>query len=256
VVYTRLLTIPVRIAAILWAAPAAPTQARNDQRADPLPRSITLEIPRSLLAILRDLATGIDGEAHALGGLLDALIRDLETSVPSYRGLRLTISQNGFPIVLTAFGQDGHDGHDWKDGHDGHDGGGEATSLQVPLALLDSGFAPDSQIVFYAGTPGAFVDLAADLHFALSGSTPESTENADLPTIQIDADPSPRTQDFSLSGLTELSTIDRAVGVMIVKGHHPDHAHATLRRDAARAGLEPHIWAAQLLSLILLNRTE
>ncbi|HWJ52457.1 MAG TPA: hypothetical protein VNT24_03660 [Propionibacteriaceae bacterium] len=159
----------------------------------------------------------------------------METSVLSYRGLQLTISQNGYPIVLTAFDHDGHDGHD----------GAVATSLRVPLTLLDSSFAEESRIVFYAGTPGAFVDLAADLAFALrDGSTSERLENA---AIRLDADPFPHTRGFSLSGLTELSTIDRAIGVMIVQGHHPDHAHATLRRDAARAGMEPHRWAAHFL---------
>jgi hypothetical protein len=34
---------------------------------------------------------------------------------------------------------------------------------------------------------------------------------------------------------------------MIVQGRHPDHAYATLRRDAARVSMEPHSWAADLL---------
>jgi hypothetical protein len=166
--------------------------------------------------------------------VLDVLIRDLETSVLSYLGLQLTISSNGFPLVLTAF----------ADGSDS----AVATSLRVPLALLGSGFAAESRIVFYAGTPGAFVDLAADLTFAVLGSsTSEPTEDLALPAIRLDADTPPRTRGFSLSGLTELSAIDRAVGAMIVQGHHPDHAYATLRRAAARAGLEPHAWAADLL---------
>ena len=173
---------------------------------------------------------------------MDALIRELASSVLSYRGLQVTISSNGFPLVLTAFA-------DRRDGQ-------VATSLRVPLALLGLGFAAASRIVFYAGTPGAFVDLAADLAFALRGANTSERAEDSAPAILLDEDPPPRTRVFSLSGLTELSTIDRAVGVMIVKGHHPDHAHETLRRDAARARLEPHIWAAQLLSLIRLNRTE
>ena len=99
--------------------------------------------------------------------------------------------------------------------------------------------------MFYAGIPGAFVDLAADLAFALrDGSTSERLDNA---AIRLDADPLLRTRGFSMSGLSEMSTIDRAIGAMIVQGHHPDHAYATLRRDAARAGMEPHTWAAQFL---------
>ena len=188
----------------------------NDQRADPLPRSITLEISQSLLASLRDIATtGIDGDGYVLGELLDVLIRDLETSVLSYRGLQLTISSNGFPLVVTAF----------ADGHDGH----VATSLRVPLALLDPGYAAASRVVFYAGTPGAFVDLAADLAFAFRGANTSERAEDSAPAIRLDEDTPPRTRGFSLSGLRELSAIDRAVGVLIVQGHHPDHAHATLR---------------------------
>jgi hypothetical protein len=72
----------------------------------------------------------------------------------------------------------------------------------------------------------------------------------------LDADQPPRTHGFRLSGLTELSIIDRAVGVLIGQGHHPDHAHATLRRDAARARLEPHVWADRLLQRTRARRPE
>ena len=41
--------------------------------------------------------------------------------------------------------------------------------------------------------------------------------------------------------------VERAIGIMIDHGHHPDHAHATLRRQAADAGVEPHLYAARLL---------
>jgi hypothetical protein len=215
---------------------AAPTPATHDQRADPLPRSITLEIPRGLLVSLGDLSTGIGADDHPVDELLDALVRELGKAVASYRGLQLTISSNGFPVVLTAFADDGHDG-------------AVATSLRVPLAVLESGFAGESRIVFYAGTPGAFVDLAADLEFALSrgASTPVRAESSAPPAIRLDADPAPETRDMNLSGVTELSTIDRAVGVMIDQGHHPDDAYETLRRHAARAGMEPHTLAARLL---------
>jgi hypothetical protein len=216
---------------------AAPTQAGNDQRADPLPRSITLEIPQGLLANLRDLTTGIDGDGNAVGELLDALIRELETSVLSFRGLQLTISQNGFPVVLTAF-PDGH-------GQDGAVG----TSLRVPLGLLGSGFTTESRIVFYAGTPGAFVDLAADLTFALDrrASTPQRADDPEPPVILLDADPPPASRAFTLSGVAELAAIDRAIGVLIDQGHNPDHAYASLREDAARAGMEPFGRAVRIL---------
>ena len=63
----------------------------------------------------------------------------------------------------------------------------------------------------------------------------------------LDADLPPLTTESGLVGLQERSVMDRAVGVMIDQGHDPDLAHATLRRQAAVAGVEPHIYAARLL---------
>jgi hypothetical protein len=65
--------------------------------------------------------------------------------------------------------------------------------------------------------------------------------------IRLDADLPPGSHTFGLSGLIELSTINRAVGIMIDRGHHPDEVHATLRRLAAASGLAPHAFALRLL---------
>ena len=51
-----------------------------------------------------------------------------------------------------------------------------------------------------------------------------------------------------LSGLDQLSTVNRAVGMLIDQGHEPDEAVKVLHRDAAAAGVEPHVYAAQLLN--------
>lgn len=65
--------------------------------------------------------------------------------------------------------------------------------------------------------------------------------------IVLDADLPPPTTMSGITGLEELSMVERAVGIMIDHGHHPDDAHATLRRKAAVAGVDPHIYAARLL---------
>jgi hypothetical protein len=66
--------------------------------------------------------------------------------------------------------------------------------------------------------------------------------------ITLDADVPPSPLVSGVSGLSELSTINRAIGVLIGHGHHPDHAGDTLRRRAAsREDLEPHRHAARLL---------
>lgn len=199
-----------------------------------------MDVSAALLTHLRDLTTSL--VANPLPGDETGSEPDLEQSVrhlaagltraiPSYRGLQLTLTHNQFPVVLTALTTD-------------PDGPGAAgpglTSLRLPLALLDSGFEPDSRIVFYAGTPGALVDLAADLAYAIENpqGQPGILLDTDLPTGGLRS---------GLTGVAELSTVNRAVGRLIDTGHHPDEVHATLRRQAAAAGLAPHALASRYL---------
>jgi hypothetical protein len=199
----------------------------------------------------------------ALSSPLITLMADLEAASPSFRGLHLTIEDIVHPVSLTAF-------------LPLHDGDSINTSLRVRLAALGSGIDGESRVVFYAATPGAFVDLAADFGYVLgspvsAGSpTPRDVERTDgdgqgipeqadgerqhgpgrsagEPLIVLDGDLPPFTTQSGLAGLAERSTIDRAIGMMLDRGHHPDSAHAALRRHAAAAGVEPHVYAAQLL---------
>ena len=149
------------------------------------------------------------------------------------------------------------------------DGHSISTSLRVRFAALGPGFDGESQFIFYAATPGAFVDLASDFGYALD--TPAITASPSIRSadgtgrhgqdggvraardgqgtrrsdgvraVVLDADLPPLTTSSGLAGLDERSTINRALGVLIDQGHHPDGAHATLRRHAAAAGVEPHL---------------
>lgn len=218
---------------------------RDDRRADPLLRSTTVDLSTSLISQLQELAGSIGGDDDAVHTSLAALAVGLEVAVPSYCGLQLTITQNGFPVVLTGFAEL------------------EApveTSLRLQLSLVDPAFEVSSQVVFYARTPGALVDLAADLSYALREAHSMGRERSEnhrgnrfgqvdghRRSIELDADLPPTTRVSGLSGLAGLSTINRAVGIMIARGHHPDNAHETLRHHAAAAGLEPHAWAVRLL---------
>jgi hypothetical protein len=134
--------------------------------------------------------------------------------------------------------------------------------LRIPLRALGPRFDPDSRVTLYAATAGAFVNLAAGLSYALHlpTSTDRSTDAGspngddqrcgqvdDDRRITLDADVPPNPLDSGVSGLSELSTINRTIGVLIDHGHHPDHAGETLRGDASVEGLEPHGYAARLL---------
>lgn len=176
-----------------------------------------------LVMHLHELGGEIGIADAALGAPLTAVTVALETAVPSYVGMQLTVVERGHPVTLTAISTDRT----------------TRTSLRLPLRVLGPRFDPESRVVLYAGTPGAFVDLAADLRYALHQQDCE-------PRIILDAD-GPPSSVSGVSGLYELSTINRAIGVLIGRGHHPDHAGETLRRDAARQGIEPHAYAVRLL---------
>ena len=48
-------------------------------------------------------------------------------------------------------------------------------------------------------------------------------------------------------GLSEMSAVDRAVGIMIERGHDPDVAYDALIEQAAAEGVETHVYAVQML---------
>jgi hypothetical protein len=190
--------------------------------------------------------TSLDGD-DALDTSLAAFTAAIETAVPSYVGLQMMIGQNGHPVTLTRIAP-----HRTA-----------TTSLRLPLTVLGPArFDAESRVTLYAATAGAFVDLAADLSYALhlptctARSTDVGSSDADDQQrsrvgtdrrIILDADLLPSPLASGVSGLSELSTINRAIGVLIGHGQHPDHAVDALRRGAFRDGLEPHSYAAWLL---------
>jgi len=210
-----------------------------------------VDFPTALLRDLLHLSSSVELDEDELGARLAALVTALRAAVPSYRGMHLTVVEADQPVGLSAF-------HSTEDG-------AITTSLRLPFAALAPGFHVGSRVVFYAATPGAFVDLAADLGHALhapiifDGLRPRLSESlegdgqhGDNPrdgqeSIVLDADLPPATLVSRLNGLADASTINRAVGMLIDQGHHPDEAHATLHRHAVTAGVEPHIYAARLL---------
>ena len=66
-------------------------------------------------------------------------------------------------------------------------------------------------------------------------------------TIRLDADLPPVSMTSGLVGSEELTTINRAVGLLIGQGHLPGDAHDLLRRGALAVGLDADRFAARLL---------
>ena len=222
-----------------------------------------MDLPTVLLRDLLQLSSSVGLDDDALAAPLVSLVEGLQAAVPSYRALHLTIVDVGHPVSLTAFVPS-------------HGVDPITTSLRIGFCALGPGFDGESSVVFYAATPGAFVDLAADFGYALGTPTVtagppmrsvDSTDGAgrhgpdesdggrqhipacrdDDPLIVLDADLPPPSPISGLVGLDELTMINRAVGILIDQGHHPNQAHAALLGHAATAGVEPHIYAARLL---------
>jgi hypothetical protein len=193
-----------------------------------------VDLPTALFRDLLHLSSSVGLDDDALTTPLVALVAGLQAAVPSYRGLHLTLVENGHPVSLTAFLHS-------------EDAESITTSLRLPLAALGPGFDPDSRVVFYAATPGAFVDLAADLGYALD--TPTTTLGAPRTPagdtdghghhnpchldghqmIAVDADLPLTVPESGLTGLDELSTINQAIGRLTLKAQFGT-GHATLHR--------------------------
>jgi hypothetical protein len=184
-------------------------------------RDLCTDFSRDLFADL-DVGDDLDSGDATLEGSLRHFTTALEVAVPTYLGLQLTIVEHDHAVTVTRIATD-------RAAH---------TSLRLPLTALHPGSDPESRITLYSATAGALVDLAADLSYVLRD---------DAERIILDADLPPSTLVSGTTGLYELSTINRALGVLIGRGHHPDHARETLRRDASRLRLETHAYAAQLL---------
>jgi hypothetical protein len=137
---------------------------------------------------------------------LTALTEAVKSAAPSYRGLALTLIIDKQPVSVTSA----------KPG----DTSDIATSLRLSLAWVPS-LSPDSRITYYAATPGTFVDLAADMSFALGNDSLRLDE--DIPSALVSG----------LTGVGKLSAVNKAVGVLIDHGHTPDSAQHELRHTAA-----------------------
>jgi hypothetical protein len=195
-----------------------------------------VDLPAALLAHLQDLTASIGQDDQDLDDIVATLTAALHSTANTYRGFQLTLVDNQWPVTLTAFS----DGHHVPVG----------TSLRLPLVLVSPAVDPESWVVFFAGTPGAFTDLAADLSYGLGGIPVEGGRtgvDGQPNVIVLDSDLPLVSPVSGLTGLAELSALNRAIGMLVDQGHDIEQAHHVLRRDAAAARVEPHIYAMRIL---------
>lgn len=167
-----------------------------------------MDISAAIAADLALLTQTLDDPGIDLEAALRTFTADVRRAVASYTGMRMTIALDGHEVSFTV-----HDDTTIQ----------SATSLLIPLAALTTAEAT-STLLLYAATPGAFVDLAADLSYAL-GIT--------LDPLVVDGHLNPPVSSDGVTGLDEHSTINQAIGVLIGRGHIPESAREELHRLAA-----------------------
>jgi hypothetical protein len=169
-----------------------------------------VDTPTLLIDDIHDLFSDLavpDGVAEQpveLEKSLTALTQAVKSAAPSYRGLALTLIIDRQPVSITS-AEPGNISD-------------IATSLRLSLAWISS-LNADSRITFYAAVPGSFVDLAADLAFALDS---DIRLDEDIPSVLVS----------DLTGVGRLSAVNKAVGVLVGHGHTPDSAQRELRHMA------------------------
>jgi hypothetical protein len=167
----------------------------------------------SLSAGLARLTESLGRPEADLEGELRRLSDELASAVDSYLGLSITITGDAGPVTMST----------WQP-----DAGRAAvgSSLLIPLPLICA-TPPGSALILHAAQPGAFVDLAADLSFALGEA---------LPTFVLDqhlTEHANRSSTPELIGLAESSQINQAIGVLLACGRTREQALAELWHRAS-----------------------
>ena len=181
-------------------------------------------VTTALAESIRELFADLEQTASQVEKSLASLRRDLKLAVRSSVGLTLTVLMDpDQQVTLTSIDH-------FTEPSD------IATSLRLPLnwATMETG----SMIIFYAGVPGAFVDLAADLNYSLRLSPG---------TIVLDEDTAAPLSGSGLTGAAESTTVNQAIGVLIDRGYTPATAGAHLRRQAGEMMLDVHHAATRVL---------
>lgn len=181
-----------------------------------------MTIAPGLAAGLALLTRTLDLPGTDIADTLTRLVADVRAAVDSYVGLSIAITTSGSPVDLTVLEANSRP----QD---------ITTSLLIPLSSTAAGgeasASPSSSIalILFAGVPGAFIDLAADLSW-LSGRPLDDfrvDEHCDLPVSDPGRVP-----------LSIMWKVDQAIGVLIGRGSTFEHAERELHERAAKAGIE------------------
>jgi len=184
-----------------------------------------MKIGAALAADLGILTAALDEPGADVLRSLHQLSIDAQAAVPTYLGLSVTVDGSDPPFTFTTVEDSAADD--------------VRTSLRLTLPGVSDGRAsPSVALTLYAGTPGTFVDLTADLAW-LTGRLP--SDFALDQHLNVPAGPNAGTY------LRATSVINQAIGVLIGRGYTPGQAHQELYTQADSAGVDRHTTAQFIL---------
>jgi hypothetical protein len=186
-----------------------------------------MTITAALAADLDVLTAALDEPGTDVADTLHRLAANAAFAIPTYLGLSVTVSGSVPPFAFTSL-------------NDGVVPGDVRTSLGLTLPSAGGAGARQAvTLVLYAGSPGTFVDLAADVAWL---TTRPSTDFA------LDQHLQSLAEKIIATGLLEVSTINQAIGVLIGEGHTPEEAEEQLTSLTADAGISRHAVALRILA--------
>ena len=186
-----------------------------------------MEIAVALAADLGILTAALDEPGADVADSLRRLAANTTAAIPTFLGLSVTVDGIDPPFAFTTFVE-------------GAGAGDVRTSLRLALPGVDGvGLLPALVVVLYAGSPGTFVDLAADLAWL-----------ADRPfsDFVLDQHLLVPVERGSTTSLFEMSVINQAVGALIGQGYTPEQAERHLTAEGVVAGISRHAVGLRILA--------
>jgi hypothetical protein len=184
-----------------------------------------VEPSASVLADLLALSQALDEPDSDLESLLRDLGASCALAVSSCLGFSITLVVDGAAVSVTLLEQPLSYRY-------------IVTSVTIPLTSL-GGLSAGSEITLFAATPGGFVDLAADLSYALE---------LHPRMAQFDRYLMPAAKETSLTGLDNVKARNQAVGILLDQGYDLNEAGAELDRLARQERTTPEVVAVRLIN--------
>ena len=183
-----------------------------------------VELSDAVAADLAALTDALDGPGVDLAALVQQLGASCALAVGSYLGFSIIIVVGDVPVSFAVL-------EEFLDPSE------ILTSVRFPVSAVGE-HAPGSEIVLYAATSGAFVDLAADLTHALK---------AGPDVVQLDQHLTAPDPALGAAGFLVACRQSQAIGILLDRGHDPEEVLTELGRLARFQAITMDAAAQQLI---------